>query len=282
MLLCASLFSIAQNDNNKILEEIKFSNHWHNINEFEDAIFVLSQIDTTIIANKIILDSINYLFGWNHYCLKQLEASTQYLMLVKPTASTFIKSRFFSAYNQSHLTNYEQSRNVILDLKLESPNMQKLKNFELSGISLLERNMEEFDSLSKKFTQSYYPISNQERNFFEYYEKLNNYKPKSMLAAGIFSAVVPGLGKIYAKRYGEGISTFFITASMGLVTWENYRKDGIMDVKTIIFGSLFSVFYLGNIWGSVFSIRMQRNDFNNAINNQILLDMHIPLRTIFN
>ncbi|MCF8296332.1 MAG: hypothetical protein K9J13_02205 [Saprospiraceae bacterium] len=282
ILIFASYLAISQNENKTIIDEIHFSNHWNNIGEYDNAIFVLNQIDTSQIPDKSLVDSINYLLGWNYYFLHQLDTSFHFFMLVKPSSDVYLKSRFYSAFNQSYLLNFEKSKKVLLELESESENLKKLENFELAGIALLERNMEKFDSLSKNFTYSYYTISKQEKVYFDYYETIKNFNSKSMLMAGILSGVVPGLGKVYAKRYGEGVATFFITTSLGLVTWENFHKDGLKDIKTILFGSIFTVFYVGNIWGSVFSIKMQQNDFNNAINNQILLDMHIPLRTIFN
>lgn len=95
------------------------------------------------------------------------------------------------------------------------------------------------------------------------------------------SAIVPGLGKIYAGRLGEGVSAFLITTTMGLVAVENYIKDGWKDPKTIIFGSLFSVFYIGNIWGSTLSVKLINDEFNKEVNEQILFNLRVPLRIIF-
>ena len=61
---------------------------------------------------------------------------------------------------------------------------------------------------------------------------------------------------------------------------ENYIKDGWKDPKTIIFGSLFGLFYIGNIWGSVLSVHVVNNEINNEINRQILFNKDIPLQRI--
>jgi hypothetical protein len=60
------------------------------------------------------------------------------------------------------------------------------------------------------------------------------------------------------------------------------RKDGVSSPRFIIYGSLFSLFYIGNIWGSALSVKIKRQEFNEKIDEQILFDMHIPLRTLFN
>jgi len=100
--------------------------------------------------------------------------------------------------------------------------------------------------------------------------------------AAFYSAIIPGSGKIYAGRLGDGLSSFFIVSSLGLITAENWYKAGIKNPKTIFFGSLFSVFYVGNIWGSYFSVQIQNDEFNHEMDHKILFDLHIPLRTIFN
>jgi hypothetical protein len=68
---------------------------------------------------------------------------------------------------------------------------------------------------------------------------------------------------------------------MGLVACENLIKDGIKDPKTIIFGSLFGLFYIGNIWGSVISVKLTRDEFNKEINEQIIFNLRVPLRIIY-
>jgi hypothetical protein len=78
-----------------------------------------------------------------------------------------------------------------------------------------------------------------------------------------------------------GIYSLLISSLLGLQAYEGFQKDGINSVRFILYGSLFSAFYVANIWGSVLSIKMIKNERTEAIHNQILLDLHIPLRTLF-
>jgi TM2 domain-containing membrane protein YozV len=74
---------------------------------------------------------------------------------------------------------------------------------------------------------------------------------KSPVAAAVFSAMVPGLGKIYADRPEDGLFSFISTGIFtGLAAWSFY-EDGAGSVRGWIYASVGSIFYAGNIYGSV-------------------------------
>ena len=97
----------------------------------------------------------------------------------------------------------------------------------------------------------------------------------------MLSAVIPGAGKVYIKKYGGALSSLLTCGILGLLTYENYNKAGPTSFKTVFFGSLFSVFYIGNIYGSVYAVKDYRNDFKEKIEYRILFNIHIPLRNAF-
>jgi len=96
------------------------------------------------------------------------------------------------------------------------------------------------------------------------------------------SSLIPGLGKIYAGKIGQGISSFLTCSMFALIGIEQYNKRGLSDYRTIIASSLFTIFYIGNIWGSYFSVLIAEKEYNNAINKNILFNIHIPLRNFYN
>jgi tetratricopeptide (TPR) repeat protein len=77
-----------------------------------------------------------------------------------------------------------------------------------------------------------------------------NLKPKSRLLASLMSAILPGTGKIYSKQFGNGIFSLVLVGTTGLLAWDGFRENGIHSVRGWIFGSLCSIFYTGNIYGS--------------------------------
>jgi tetratricopeptide (TPR) repeat protein len=75
-------------------------------------------------------------------------------------------------------------------------------------------------------------------------------KRKSRLLSSLMSAILPGSGKMYCKQYGNGIFSFIITGTTGLLAFDGFHENGVRSVRGWIFGSLFTVFYAGNIYGS--------------------------------
>jgi len=75
-------------------------------------------------------------------------------------------------------------------------------------------------------------------------------KRKSRLLASFMSAILPGSGKMYCKQYGNGIFSFIITGTTGLLAFDGFHENGVRSVQGWMFGSLYTVFYAGNIYGS--------------------------------
>jgi TM2 domain-containing membrane protein YozV len=81
---------------------------------------------------------------------------------------------------------------------------------------------------------------------------------RSPFAAAAFSAVVPGLGKIYTGQYGDGITAFVLTGIFGFLTYDSYRTDH--DVRAGIFAGITLFFYGGNIYGSYIAAQVYNRE----------------------
>ncbi len=84
--------------------------------------------------------------------------------------------------------------------------------------------------------------------FLSEYKHLSRKSP--VLAAG-YSAVVPGLGKLYCRRPFDALSSFTSIAILGWQAYDGFHDDGKGSVKGWIFSVVGGIFYLGNIYGSV-------------------------------
>ena len=93
--------------------------------------------------------------------------------------------------------------------------------------------------------------------------------------------LVPGTGKIYAGATGQGIAAFIMVGMLGGITAETYIKSGPKNPQFIIMGSLFTVFYIGNIYGSVFSVKIANEKYNDEVKKILLFNMRIPVSRIF-
>jgi hypothetical protein len=72
---------------------------------------------------------------------------------------------------------------------------------------------------------------------------------KSPLFAGILSAIVPGLGRVYTGDYGDAAASLFITSIFAYLAYSNFF-DGHYQ-RAWIFTGIAAFFQGGNIYGSV-------------------------------
>lgn len=275
------LFSRASAQQFEFTREIHFIQYLQDKESYDEAKAVLQKIDKAGLSREQ-LDTIYYLSGWGAYLSKQLDSAVFYLLKVTPSFPLFTKSRFFAGYCLAFTGSINASAKTVTGLVVTDSVNKEMQSFQLAGLALLQRNYATYRKLQPAFSFSYYAMQQEEQRFKGYYAKLSGYKSKSPLLAGIYSALLPGAGKYYAGKKRQGIAAFLPILSLGLVTYEAYRKGGAGSARFIAFGSLFSVFYIGNIWGSVLSVKIKQKEFYREYDNKILFDLHIPLRNLYN
>jgi len=91
----------------------------------------------------------------------------------------------------------------------------------------------------------------------------------SAFLAGAFSAIIPGMGKFYLGYKQEALSAFVGDVLLGAQTAESYIKAGPKSARFILTGSLFGLFYGGNIWGSVVLAKKQKRDYKKQLDYEI-------------
>jgi hypothetical protein len=271
--------------------ESEFITHLLNTGEYKNAIYLLKKMESKDMspAQK---DSLNYFMGWAYYNRVMVDSSALYLSKVSSASGFYYKSTYYYAIELAYMKRYDESidllkKNGLADTNITSAQyanvtFRQLKDFELAGFYLLTKSYSKFDSVSRAFDQSYYAFANEQKDLKGYAFKMKNYKRKSPFLAATLSTLVPGLGKFYAGKKGQSLATFSFCAVLGAATAENYIRGGARSPGFIIFGTFFSMFYLGNIWGSAVSVKIARDSFYKTKENEILVSLHIPLRRIFN
>ncbi|MFY9151792.1 MAG: hypothetical protein WAO52_07260 [Prolixibacteraceae bacterium] len=262
---------------NKI--ELPFIEHLINKEYYKEVIHLLDHDFLNYSPHQ--KDSLNFYKGWAYYSLKELDLSTISFLNVGEESTFYLKSRFFAGYDQIFLENYPEARKIFSQLNVKDEPSFSLFNFEMSGICLLQGNWLEAKEHLKQVNPKNATINQQVEALGQINRELETHRKKSPFLAGLMSGIIPGSGKIYAGKTGQGIASMIATTGFGLITWENYRKLGIGHVKTILFGSIFVANYVSNIYGSVISVRIIENEYRDAIHNQILFQLHIPLRNFF-
>lgn len=272
--------------------ELEFIRHLVERQFWGDAIFAIEQMEEDhpewLEDHPAIQDSLHFHAGWAAYSREELPYAADRFQQVSPENPNFMQSAFYRSYLLAHLSVHENDHSLLNTAKEElselNPDRQvlhSLRTFELAGMALLNRNYDRFESLSSDFTGQFYAFAEQEENLINHHRELTQAGDKSPFAAGLMSAILPGSGKIYAGRRGDGISTFLQVAVFGSVFAESAINAGWDHPRTWISGGAFGLFYTANIWGSVVSVRITQQEIYEQVDQRILLDLHIPLRSVF-
>jgi hypothetical protein len=83
---------------------------------------------------------------------------------------------------------------------------------------------------------------------------------KKEWVAGTLSAVVPGLGKLYAGRKASFVVTLFTHLAYAAQAYESFRILGPSNAFSIISCSVFGVFYAANIYGSCREVKIKKRE----------------------
>lgn len=264
----------------QVHREFAFLNHLSNLKEYQEAlIFGRQMLDSRISASQ--RDSVNYLLGTYAYELKELDQSIAYFNNIsKQSTQLHAHAMIFSAFQLAYQRKYDASKTHFLSSKPSDSSLLSLQTYELAGLALLERNFETFDKYSSRFRMTDYRLVNFQEDMRGIAKDIAGRRTKSPFLAGLMSAVVPGTGKFYTGHIGQGAMGLVGVGVLGLQAWEAYRKDGIESPRFIVFGTLFSVFYAANIWGSVVGVRVTEMRYNQDVDEAILVNMHLPIRLL--
>ncbi|OIN56163.1 tetratricopeptide repeat protein [Arsenicibacter rosenii] len=262
-------------------QEWRFAQYLSDKDAFDEAAYVLGNIKPDGLT-PAQLDSLLFFRGWIAYSTKSLDEASRQLLQVSPTSAFYLKSQYFGAYCLAFQGQRQQAADILQKAPATDSSLHELKALQLGGIALLQRQYEQYDRQRQAFSYGSYAMANEEKRMDDYRKQLQSARRRSPVVAGLYSALVPGLGKVYAGKTKQGIASFLPVLTLGLLTYEGLRKDGPLSARFIGFGSLFTVFYVGNIWGSVLSVNIKRSEFNRVYDNKILFDMHIPIRNLLN
>ena len=111
--------------------------------------------------------------------------------------------------------------------------------------------------------------------------KIKKANRKSPFLAGLMSTVIPGTGKIYSGKWRQGLISMVPLTLMGFQTYEAYRLQGVKSARFIVFGGLFSLFYIGNIYGSAVSVNVRKTEIEHEVHDEVVLSLRMCLQHVF-
>lgn len=255
-----------------------FIQHLIQTNKNREALFLLNQTNEIIQA-----DTLNYLRGMNYYFLKRTDSAALCFAAVSANSPFLVKSRCFESINLAYSKQYSAANEAFDKLSPDSViAYQPLLTTIKAGNYLLMRNYKRFDSLAVFLNNTDYRLIKEQERLLALNKLAKQQKHKSPLLAGCLSAVIPGAGKFYAGKKGAAMSALAACTVLGLSTAEAYyRTKSFKSPQFITLGTIFTFFYVGNIFGSVYSIKQQIKSTNGKINNEILATIHVPIVRFF-
>ncbi|MFC2111156.1 hypothetical protein ACFLQ5_01750 [Bacteroidota bacterium] len=225
-------------------------------------------------------DSIFFFKGYSFYNLHQSDSSFYCFQNLSDSSSFCFQSKLLSYKSFIEENRFSDAKKVLLRFSPSTKTLSEITKLNLAGIALIERDYLEYEkqirSLEILSSNTEYKV----QNLDEKYSELLSVKKKSPFIAGTLSGIVPGLGKVYAGKPKQGLSSFLAVTTFGVQAFEYYKKKGLKSSGFYVFGTLFTVFYIGNIWGSALSVKIVQDEYDYEINNKILLDIRIPVESI--
>lgn len=220
-------------------------------------------------------DTLSFLRALSYYDMRDFPAAAGEFSQIGTASPYADGAALLGAISYAGIGDYDSALKSAADY---AGPYTELKDFTLASLYLLDGDKSGYEIQRSAFTYSDFTLSEGERSLDRIYHERYETRRKSPLLAAAASAVVPGLGKVYAGRLDEGVAAFMTVGVLGALTANCWVKDGPSDWKTITFGSLTSLFYLGNIYGSYFSVGIYNNMLSNVQNATILFNLHIPVR----
>lgn len=221
-------------------------------------------------------DTLEYLAGLALFEDRQFQGAA--LHFCRSRGGFSAPAAFLGSYSQIHAGNLDEARGLLTPyLKGE---YGELASLQLAGISLIQKDYETCRKAVSSFTYSDHRLADSETTLRDMYSTVSRRK-KSALAAACLSAVIPGAGKVYAGRTGEGAAAFMTVVPLGIITAEQWKKNGPGYWGTTLSGALFSLFYIGNIYGSYVSVGVQEQVIADEVKALVMYNLHIPLRSCF-
>jgi len=261
--------------------DLTFVDFLINNQEHDDALLILKERLKIGSYHIDQFDSINYYIAWAYYNLKALDSSIVYFEKINAQSPFYIKSKFYENFEHLYLKQYALADSKLLALEVADSTLVELKRFQQAATALMQRDFLKFNDVASSFKYNNFSSANEQGELFKRKDEILKNRRKSPLLAGLMSAVIPGSGKFYAGYRGQAISAMVPTFIFTAAAAESYFRAGPKSAQFITAASLFGIFYVGNIWGSVLSVKTFYELRNDEIHNNVMLDLHIPLRRIF-
>lgn len=258
LLIWSLQLSLAQSElpyDKAFISQLFARQAYHEVILYTENISLLSLLPTQ-------QDSLNFYKAWAYQYQHKYTEANHWLQELPMRSPLFFPAQSLRSYNlsaqsQSYQLAYEQIEQTEPMLACD----REFRQIQLAMLSTLSQDYDLADKHIMQFSGEHEKFNDMSVTLIGVNHDLKTYKTRSMFLAGSLSAIIPGAGKFYAGKPYEGLSAFLVNMVFAGITAENAIKAGWTNYKTIGFGLLFGLFYAGNIYGSIASVKRQQQDF---------------------
>ncbi len=193
-------------------------------------------------------DSLQFKIATSYYRMNNFDKA--YIEFQKiPLNSSFYEQSQFEKFRAL----FKSDKNLFLCSEIEknisNTNLSKLELLRLRNSTLLLENIilppkNDFISVFRK---------DDKNKLAEFYNWKLNPPYKSSTKAAIMSAIIPGSGKIYANKVGDGITAFLLTGLFTYLAVDKFQNN--QNTSAWLYTSIAAFFYAGNVYGSATAVQ---------------------------
>lgn len=245
----------------------------------DNSLYKEAIIETKNVAKDVNLslsqkDTINYLLGKSYLNINQDSALLYFNRISENNTIYFNDSRFYSSFILFSRKEFVKGLDILAEVNAESSEEKCNKEFfNLAGLTLQNKGIDILENQDCNYILFQSLNKNQQR--------LKSIKNKSPFIAGFLSFAVPGLGKVYSGKSKQAVVNFFMVSALGYQAFEAYKIGGVNDARFVVYSSLFSIFHVANVWGSVLSIKLTKQETYDEIHHNVIATIRIPIDDIF-
>ncbi|PID91959.1 MAG: hypothetical protein CSA96_05740 [Bacteroidetes bacterium] len=108
----------------------------------------------------------------------------------------------------------------------------------------------QYDNALALYAANSYEYEGNRALLFSLTGELSEQRFKSPALAMALSALVPGSGRAYSKRWADAAISFVLISTSAFASYRAFHKKGIKSVNGWLFGGISFSFYVSNIYGS--------------------------------
>jgi hypothetical protein len=242
-----------------------------------EAIRFVNPILETEIPSKSARDSLIFLKATAFDKLKNDSLARVLFLQVSEESSLFVRSRFLVVQRLISSSKFLEALNVVKTIpETDSEYSNEVRAYLWLGLQRYTNSQENPADIPKEEKLASGPLKKEYTAIKWYSDERKQLKKKSPFIAGLLSALVPGLGKIYAGSIPQGIASFIRIGILGGIATELFLRQGYKDPQFIFFGGVAAAYYVGGIYGSVYLPKLNYNEKLESLNHNVKISLSIP------